>query len=165
MLLRITPVLRFLPSFLSPWRLLFTTLLLFYLLSLLMLFLLNLPSLLMLFLLNLLFLLMLPLFYLLSLLMLFLFNLPSLLILLLFNPLSLVIIAWTSVLLNSRPTPLFRCGWSTLYMTLKLLLYGLVARLIPVTLAAQLVLLLNLMWIPVSPILSLVDRQRCSGRN
>lgn len=58
------------------------------------------------------------------------------------------------------PSPLSGCG----RLPLKVLADRLVARLVAVTLAAQLVLLLHLAGIPVSRILPLVDWQRGAGR-
>ena len=74
-----------------------------------------------------------------------------LVILLLLLMLPLIILTWTSRRRRFLSSPLGRCGRSMFYLLLfKVLLDGLVPRLVTVTLAAQLMLLLYLSWVAVS---------------
>ena len=84
-----------------------------------------------------------------------------LVILLLLLMLPLIILTWTSRRRRFLSSPLGRCGRSMFYLLLfKVLLDSLVPRLVTVTLAAQLMLLLYLSWIAVSRVLPLVGGQR-----
>ena len=126
-------------------------LLLLPLVILLLLLLLPLVILLLLLMLPLIILLLLLLLLMLPLIILLLLLLLPLVILLLLLMLPLIILTWTSRRRRFLSSPLGRCGRSMFYLLLfKVLLDGLVPRLVTVTLAAQLMLLFYLSWIAVS---------------